>query len=592
MREPYIHTVNASEEELRCPKVLFSRNKSQADQGRVQEDESQSLPIGGIIGQNGTGKSRALRWLARSLCGSVDSHEPVGCFLWRQDGTTFMWAHPDWPAETPEFATRAEGPPECKVFYMDQASTFGSQTVFGDETTVEPHHNLSDASALAFIHRDANISATDGDHFLDGSATVNLGEVFRRFYSGEILRQAAVLSHLQNYSKITFGFLQSIRNIRSLNARPREATAMASGVAKDLLGNSSDFKELSETRRSEVAGSISEWIDGLSPLNRKPSRSPSYRWAVSCYWHNVAKSVRHGPHNIWALSSIQRITKTRLESDEWLLGELAKLSQELFRAVRYFIDNSEVSGNAFFDFSKSGDLPDELISIIGSDIENRFIEMSWASDLHQRVPLSSGERALWSLAGRLHDCLTKERSSLGHHQVLLIDEPETSLHPSWQRSYLYELTAVLEALKSNIHAVYIATHSPLIVSDLDTGAVNCLSLHGLADHPAIKVLTNDGFDMRTYASTPDALLYSVFRMPDILIGVRAEQSLKRLINDIEGLEESVKRGDVQRAERSYFEFERQANEFVDHVLQIMLRERLKRLRETIMRVSPKIGDRR
>lgn len=47
--------------------------------------------------------------------------------------------------------------------------------------------------------------------------------------------------------------------------------------------------------------------------------------------------------------------------------------------------------------------------------------------------------------------------------IILIDEPEISLHISWQKEILNDFKKIIE-LNRNIHVI-IATHSPQILSD-------------------------------------------------------------------------------------------------------------------------------
>ncbi len=52
----------------------------------------------------------------------------------------------------------------------------------------------------------------------------------------------------------------------------------------------------------------------------------------------------------------------------------------------------------------------------------------------------------------------------GENSVLVIDEPEVSLHPAWQRIYLPRLLETLDQFPQT-HAI-IATHSHFMVSDV------------------------------------------------------------------------------------------------------------------------------
>ena len=58
-------------------------------------------------------------------------------------------------------------------------------------------------------------------------------------------------------------------------------------------------------------------------------------------------------------------------------------------------------------------------------------------------------------------------SSIGQEPVILIDEPENSLHPCWQREYLEKILAAVSYRNATI---IVATHAPLIV----TGALGTL----------------------------------------------------------------------------------------------------------------------
>lgn len=56
-------------------------------------------------------------------------------------------------------------------------------------------------------------------------------------------------------------------------------------------------------------------------------------------------------------------------------------------------------------------------------------------------------------------------ANLTHSAIVLIDEPENSLHPSWQRQYINNLKDLFPYHECEYH---IATHSPMIIS----GAIN------------------------------------------------------------------------------------------------------------------------
>lgn len=83
------------------------------------------------------------------------------------------------------------------------------------------------------------------------------------------------------------------------------------------------------------------------------------------------------------------------------------------------------------------------------DPQGTVIEMQWAS---------SGQLALIS-------SLLFLITEAGRNPIILIDEPENSLHPSWQREYIDKLMAAMAYRDATL---IVATHAPLVV----TGALN------------------------------------------------------------------------------------------------------------------------
>ncbi|WP_029148333.1 AAA family ATPase [Methylophilus sp. 5] len=88
-------------------------------------------------------------------------------------------------------------------------------------------------------------------------------------------------------------------------------------------------------------------------------------------------------------------------------------------------------------------------------------------EIYTESDLSSGQwNWLSSLVG-----LTLE---LEDNSLVLIDEPENSLHPNWQRDYISMLVTALES-QNKCHAI-IATHSAFIASGISDSIGNIISL--------------------------------------------------------------------------------------------------------------------
>lgn len=65
-------------------------------------------------------------------------------------------------------------------------------------------------------------------------------------------------------------------------------------------------------------------------------------------------------------------------------------------------------------------------------------------------------------------------ATVENNSIVLIDEPENSLHPSWQREYV---SKIFSALSYRNVSVIIATHSPLVVTGAITEHPNLVSVY-------------------------------------------------------------------------------------------------------------------
>lgn len=94
---------------------------------------------------------------------------------------------------------------------------------------------------------------------------------------------------------------------------------------------------------------------------------------------------------------------------------------------------------------------------------------------------------------------------LKNDSLILIDEPEISLHPQWQAKYIDLLNKILENV-AGCHVI-IASHSPFLASDLKPNNSSVISLKNRKGMIYSKTL-----DKSTYGWSAEDILLNVFEM--------------------------------------------------------------------------------
>ncbi|WP_447741780.1 AAA family ATPase [Pseudomonas laurentiana] len=128
------------------------------------------------------------------------------------------------------------------------------------------------------------------------------------------------------------------------------------------------------------------------------------------------------------------------------------------------------------------------------------IEKSYTyNEGHKVLPLSEFSSGQWQiLSSLLYTALSVEDNTL-----ILVDEPENSLHPAWQQQYLRMLHAIIGCV-SGVHVI-VATHSPLIAASLSPDVSEVIQLKQWRGRVIAKPITSGPFGW-----TADEILKSVF----------------------------------------------------------------------------------
>lgn len=105
---------------------------------------------------------------------------------------------------------------------------------------------------------------------------------------------------------------------------------------------------------------------------------------------------------------------------------------------------------------------------LGCRGEDDFLHFTFAK------PPSAGESIALSMWARLYTAFSDSVNGKGefHDIILFLDEVETSLHPSWQRTLVERIVKMWQrlAIGCHVHIVF-GSHSPVLLSDIPAGNV-------------------------------------------------------------------------------------------------------------------------
>jgi predicted ATP-dependent endonuclease of OLD family len=100
-------------------------------------------------------------------------------------------------------------------------------------------------------------------------------------------------------------------------------------------------------------------------------------------------------------------------------------------------------------------------------------------------------------------------STIEDDSLILIDEPELSLHPKWQMKYIRLLKNITNEFKTS-HCI-LASHSHFMVSDLAPDSSSLVSLQKIIDN-GIESRVSKLIPYDTYSWSAENILYDVFKL--------------------------------------------------------------------------------
>lgn len=247
------------------------------------------------------------------------------------------------------------------------------------------------------------------------------------------------------------------------------------------------------------------------------------------------------------LKTIDKKIASYKESNDFRTDSINKYKKEDKKDIQYYINNMSkkrdkitINNRVSLMFtlelnegnSNRGILEDykTLLKLIDLKLLNSPILKFYKDDEFEFEYASSGEKHLLYT-------LINIASEIEEGSIILIDEPELSLHPNWQLNYINNLKTLFHEYRS-CHFI-MATHSHYLVSDLEKNSSSIVHIALDKDKSGI-VRKTKFLDSDTYAWSAENVLYNIF-------GVRTtrnyyfEMELRELVTLVKDKSENIRR---------------------------------------------------
>lgn len=177
------------------------------------------------------------------------------------------------------------------------------------------------------------------------------------------------------------------------------------------------------------------------------------------------------------------------------------------------------------------DIGDKFNYLFDENIANLF-EIDFSDEKNREFKdLSYGERMLYSGLLLIYD---KIQSFKQENIIIMLDEPDVTLHPQWQKSYINQLINMLSDIRDKKFQIIITSHSPFLISDLPKQNIIFLKDGKQVEGTEKK---------QTFGANIHTLLSDSFFMSGGLMGEFAKGKIDGVIDYLNGKESQIQSDD-------------------------------------------------
>lgn len=518
----------------------------------IRNDGAQVTNVTSIIGENGTGKSSILDFIRTNFPAGTNLTSESILITKDNEEITIYSTFENLNYDQDLFRYKFINNPS-----KNEPINFGFNFRGIDNTDIIYFSNIFDGASGGSLNGLYDIS-TNGLIFEDYRSDLEQGIITREqnqievFLTKDIFRQLKFVTHDISNEKIPFNIpdVISIEILEILNTFDKNKTEsktfsdFQNVINEHYLYDDQYDANFSTVRNlhpinSLVCSILLNLVKELITLTFD-SKLSEFRFASSFKLINGTTLIQYTNIETRVTHFFEQINK-QINLEKSFYPQLFELIDNNKIFITFLLDNKDHFFNSYInpnsrvlhlDISEDKNFKEKLLKefvslYLKTFSVNPYLNFKWRN-------LSSGENALLNVFSRFYS-LANERKfgePLKQNIIILIDEGDTYLHPSWQKRLLKILLEFLPMVfiedrigrKRNLQVIF-TTNSPIPASDL----LNYNTIFLEKTHNGAKVKDSLNEQKNTFAANIHTLLSDSFFISDGLRGEFANEKLQLLI---------------------------------------------------------------
>lgn len=424
-----------------------------------------------IIGDNGSGKTRLIKWIIRDLCNESAAASFSFDGITENLGVIYYTAAP--------FHQTIPSKKTANISFIDTSQVARIQQRFSQ--TAKEYVEVRD---LLDLETPVGSIVNFSFEYIAQRLLTNIRKViFKDFGSPEIYelhsKYRGLIGESSKISRHRNEIIKSQHELRNSSQESIKELHDDNLISKMLSDLKSQEEKIILERIQARKNLVKQFLIDCRPTSKK--RAVMWLAAWSLIGSNPNSAIIKNNEQILKVLYLKDPELDPLFKKTWL--ELIDITTNFVNTVcrdagEFIYDRNEIKFSVDLPAFVKAKIPENLVEAAH---KRKLVNIGFHT-------LSSGEAAithqLASISQGIHDLALEGKERF----IIFIDEGDLLLHLSWQRKYLdlidFRLSSIRENLKLKSMQVIVASHSPLLTSDILRDSITRLGKKpGYADKP-------------------------------------------------------------------------------------------------------------